>query len=97
MAFKFRERGTSFSRNSSVQESVSFDRTVVKATVLLQGFYVVYGNFISRRVNTSQAEISDVSFSANTVNYRITFTFDDGDPNNAGYGTITTLVVAETA
>lgn len=94
MALQFETRTTNFTASGTTTEVVSFNSTVLNATVVLQGFYATYGN-AHYDTSTNQVQVSSVSFSGNTVQYVVTFNFND--TANQRHGDVTAVVIAETA
>ena len=96
MGLSFAERTSSFSKSGSVNESVSFDgQTVVGAGVAIQGYNATYGPTVHHDDSTNKVEIHNISYSGSTVSYTVDFQYDD--TANERSGSVTALIIAETA
>ena len=80
----------------SIQSSVSFPATVLRAGVALNGFALDYDS-ADHHINIVEADTDIVSVSGGTVTFQVECDYRDqnGDDKYSGY--VTALVIAETA
>ena len=96
MALEFKTNSTSFAGTGSAQVSSSFGSTVLNAEVALKSFNASYGSGSDADTLYDIVEITNVTYSANTVTYSVYFPFEHDD-NHQMSGSVDTLVIAETA
>ncbi len=92
MGLQFKTTTATFSSSGTQSVATSFSSTILDAQACLQGFTATYNN-TDHNVQECTAEISNVSYSGNTVSMDVTFDFKD-DSSHEMSGSVAILVIA---